>query len=142
MDGRSDKRGDRYQSGQVVTSFIPTTEADVVRSMPLIRKAGLYFSPSTQLYLVQDDEKPVGACGIVWFATSCKFKNQYVQPVYRGKGYFRAIMDFSIQEALNRGIHVVDATCTLMSVNEYIKRGAVIVHRYKTAGLVRVRLQI
>lgn len=115
-------------------------------------KEKIYFSNHTEYYGIYDDEclgclqcmpncnrveqKLIGITGIVFSKNKAKFKNHYILPEYRGKGYFKKALDWSIELVRNKGIHIVEANCTDMSINEYLKRGAKIVKEYNVCKQV------
>lgn len=97
----------------------------------------LCFSNDTEYYGIFNFENVLlGFTGIVFYKNKAKFKNHYVLPDYRGNGYFKELLDFSIDEVRKRGIKKVSANCTDMSINEYLKRGAKIVKEYKVCKQV------
>ena len=96
------------------------------------KKSNLVFSNSTQYFACFDNNNLVGLCGIVWYKDCVKFKNDYVIPKYRGKGYFKAMMDYRINLILQKNIRKIKACCTDMSLKEYMKRGGIIQKQYKT----------
>ena len=97
------------------------------------------ISPTTKLYAVNDDAVIVGMFGVIWYRDSCKFKNGFIMAAYRGRGYYRQVLAHRIAMARRRGLSRINATCTDMSVNLYMKFGAVILREF-TVGAKRVHL--
>lgn len=110
-------------------------------------KEHLCFSNHTEYYGIYDndcigclqcmpncnrgEEKLIGITGIVFLKDKAKLKNHYILPEYRGRGYFKKALDWSIEMVKTKGIHIIEANCTDMSINEYLKRGAKIIKEYK-----------
>ena len=102
---------------------------------------GLVFNQNTETYGVYVDRVLVGYTGFMSYGNKIIFKNHYVLPEYRRKGYFRRILDLSIAYAKVKGYTRIEATCTPMSISEYKKRGAVTLEKYKN-GCEKVALGI
>ena len=100
----------------------------------------IVFSNHTNYYGLFDDNKLVAITGIVFYKNSVKFKNHYVPMENRGKGYFKILLDFSIKVAIKNNAKKIMATCTDKSINEYLKRGAIIVRKYKNCSTVIINL--
>ena len=106
----------------------------------LARKEGLYFSGGTELYLANIGEEIVGMCGINWYRDHCKFKNDWVKPECRRRGYWNQMMNLRIQMAMNRNCRFIDATCTKIALPGWLKRGAVIIKKFQTYTKVKLSL--
>jgi superfamily II DNA or RNA helicase len=63
------------------------------------------------------------------------FKNAFIFQGFRGSGLFKKLIDFRIEATKDKKI--IEATCTKMSLNEYLKRGFKIVQEYKLYTKVR-----
>lgn len=92
------------------------------------KREGLVFNPNTKLYLLIDGATLVGFTGIQKIGKKYVFKNHYVLPKYRGRGYFKQMLDFSLNKTKG---YLIEATCTNMSIREYIKRGFRAIRQYK-----------
>ena len=103
---------------------------------------GKSITKTTELFLLSDGNIPVGLCGIMWHRTTCRFKNDYVAREYRSCGYYKSMMDFRMDLARKRGMKKIDAICTPMSINEYVKRGAVYVRYYAGWNLTHVKIDL
>jgi len=115
----------------------PCTPDDIAGLMPLAKKEGLYFSSSTQLYSAWVDSVLVGFCGIVWYKRHCKFKSDFVLPVYRRKGYYSEMMKIKFDMAKN--MDYITATCTKSSLPIWLKLGAKITKQYSDVTTVRLQ---
>lgn len=105
------------------------------------KKEGLIFNNSTRYYQVFAGGKLVGMTGMSWKGKTVYLKNHFILPEYRRQGFFKGIMDLSIQIAKENGFTKIEATCTPLSIGEYMKRGAVIVKEFKN-GCTQVRINL
>jgi hypothetical protein len=98
------------------------------------QEADLTFCKQTHLYGVWDEENLVGFFGILGYSNKNIVKNIYIPPGERGKGYFKAMMDWCmVYEPHKRK----EASCTPMSIREFIARGFVVGRKYKN-GITKV----
>ena len=72
-----------------------------------------------------------GFTGIIIYKNKAIFKNHFIFKEYRGKGYFKQLFDFSIKLTKELGIKKVEATCTDMSINHYLKNGFKVIKEFK-----------
>lgn len=100
-------------------------------------KCGLVFCKNTILYGLYSDNELLAFTGILLYKNKAIFKNHYVPKINRGKGYFKILLNFSIDICKKLNIKIVEATCTKMSINEYYKRGFVGIKEYKHFTKVR-----
>lgn len=98
-------------------------------------KCGLCFCKSTTLFGLFIDNELVAYTGIIFQKNKAIFKNHYVPDQYRGKGYFKKLLDFSLEVTKDKKI--IEATCTKMSLNQYIKSGFKVIKQYKLYTKVR-----
>jgi predicted acetyltransferase len=101
------------------------------------KKSGLVFNKSTNFYGLYIDNRLCGFTGLVISSNKAIFKNHYVMPNERGNGYFKMMLSFSIDIVKSMGIKTIEATCTPMSVKEYLNRGFKVVKQYKVYTKVR-----
>lgn len=94
-------------------------------------KSGLIFCNKTILYGLYIDNEIVAFTGIIFYKNKAIFKNHYVLMENRGRGYFKTLLEYSINLCLQLEIKIIEATCTKMSINEYLKRGFQITKQYK-----------
>lgn len=99
------------------------------------KKSGLVFCQNSQLFLVKRANIIVGFCGYIKYKNHIKIKNIYVLPEYRMQGIYREMLTWLINKAGK--CHIV-ATCTSSSLPEFIKRGAVVTHKYKNYTSVKL----
>lgn len=116
------------------------TMVEIASLLPEARRAGLVFSPSTELYAALENGELIGMCGVVWYQRHCKLKNDYVIPSQRRKGYLDEMLDFRFNLARQRGLGYAEGTCTPLALGTWLKRGAVIVKRYSIHTKVRLIL--
>lgn len=107
--------------------------------IPLTKKEGMAgFSDKAVYYGAFVGEVLVGFTSIQYYSNKAKFNNHYIFKSHRGKGYFKRLLDFSIQEAKSVGCNTIVAACTQMSLAEYIKRGATIEKVYKICTNIKM----
>lgn len=107
---------------RTIAGYIPLTKAEGM--------AG--YSDKAKYYgLFSDMGVLIGFTSIQFYSTKAKFNNHYIFKPFRRKGMFKQLMDFSIEVCKQRGIKEIVATCTAMSLPEYLKRGATITKQYK-----------
>lgn len=93
---------------------------------------GLYIKP-----LGCSEKQLVGFSGILKYKNKVVFKNSFVFQKYRGKGYFKQLFDFSLKITKQLGIKIVEATCTYMIIEYYLKNGFSVIKKYKHFTKVR-----
>ena len=96
--------------------------SDILKYKKEVEKCGLVFCKSTQYFGIFDNSEMVGFMGIILYKNKIVHKNIYIFPMFRGKGYFKFCLDWCIQYAEKLNIFVIEATCTKMSIKEYLKR--------------------
>lgn len=98
-------------------------------------KSGLHFCKSTKIYGIFIDNELAGYAGLILKKDKAIFKNAFIFKGFRGSGLFKKLIDFRIEATKDKKI--IEATCTKMSLNEYLKRGFKIVQEYKLYTKVR-----
>jgi N-acetylglutamate synthase-like GNAT family acetyltransferase len=101
------------------------------------KKSGLIFCNSTSLYGLYIENELVAFTGIIITKNKAIFKNHFVPKKYRGKGYFKILFQFSINLVKKLHIKTIEATCTKMSIHEYLKFGFKPIKQYKLYTKVR-----
>lgn len=97
----------------------------------------LTFCKSTELHGLYDGETMVGFTGILKYRNKAIFKNHWVIPECRGKGYFK----FMVQESIKLcGKTIIEATCTPKAIRYYLSLGFKPLTYYKN-GCVKVRYE-
>jgi predicted acetyltransferase len=109
--------------------------ADIKEYIKEAQNYGLLFSNKTNLYALYIENKIVGFTGIIFYKEKAIFKNHYILKEHRGNGYFKQLLDFSLKKTKDKKI--IEATCTSMSINEYLKRGFKIIQTYRLYKKVR-----
>lgn len=100
------------------------------------KKEQLTFCNNTQYFAIFEGDIMVGFTGILKYANKTIFKNHYVLPEHRGKGYFKTMLRYCLDNY--KGL--IEATCTKMSINQYISLGFEPIKQFKN-GCVKVRLE-
>lgn len=116
------------------------TKADIEPYLAETEKLGLSFCNATEYYGRFDNNKLVAFTGILWYSKKAVFKNHYVLPDYRHHGYFKDLFRYSMIAVRERGIKIVEANCSAMSLPLYIKMGAKITKQYKDWTQVQLKL--
>ena len=101
-------------------------------------KRDLAFSSSTTYFGLYLNEVLVGVTGIVFMKSKVIFKNHYIPAELRGRGYFKTLLSWSMNYVLvAQDYKVIEATCTKMSIREYLKKGFTPIKHYKNYIKVR-----
>lgn len=100
-------------------------------------KCGLIFCKKTVYYGLYIENKLMAFTGILIFKNKAIFKNHFVPEINRGKGYFKTLLNFSLDIVRHINIKIVEATCTKMSIKAYLDKGFKIVKEYKHYTKVR-----
>lgn len=128
-DGKSDTRNESIKQSKAMKLLVIT--ADEIKAIKKdCEKEGLIFNNTTEYHKVMAGGQWVGITGFMWYANKAVFKNHFIFPKYRGQGFFKEVLDLSIDYARRKNLHLVEAICTPMSIKEYKKRGAVVVKEY------------
>jgi hypothetical protein len=98
------------------------------------------YSSNAEYYGGFIDNKLIGFTSIQYYGKKAKFNNHYIFKEYRGNGYFKEFLDFSIWKAKVNGCTEVIAACTKMSIKEYLKRGAIIEREYKICTNIKLTI--
>jgi N-acetylglutamate synthase-like GNAT family acetyltransferase len=111
--------------------------SEIDKYLPYAKKNGLIFCNKTTLYGLYVNNEIVAFTGIIFYKNKAIFKNHYVPIKNRGNGYFKTLLEYSINLCSEMKINVIEATCTKMSIKEYLKRGFQITKQYKLYTKVR-----
>ncbi len=103
----------------------------------LARRCGLTFCKSTDMYGAFVGPRMQGFTGLLFYRQKVIFKNHFVLPEFRWQGIFQQMLTWSIDRAVERGIEVGEACCTAASLPEYLRRGFVVMQRFKSCTKVR-----
>lgn len=103
-------------------------------------KLGLSYCNATTYYGKFVDCNLVAFTGILWYSKKAVFKNHYVIPEYRHHGYFKELFRYSMIAVRERGIKLIEANCSSMSLPLYIRMGAKITKQYKDWTQVQLKL--
>lgn len=110
-------------------------ELSIIFDMSEARKEGLIFSNTTKLFLCTIKNEKIGFFGIIWHKKKATIKNIYIAHEYRKKGHFKSM--FLWFDSLCYGFDI-EATCTSMSINGFLKNGFQVVQVYRN-GCKKVR---
>jgi len=89
------------------------------------------WSKNAEYYFVLYNEVIAGVTSLQYWSTKIKFNNHYVYKEYRGKGLFKFMFEFSMKNARFSRCKYIEATCTSMSIDHYLKNGFQIVKEFK-----------
>ena len=116
------------------------TDKDIQPYLAETEKLGLSFCNSTEYYGKFEDGVLVAFSGILWYSKKAVFKNAYVLPDHRHNGYFKELFRYRIIAVRERGIKLIEANCSTMSLPLYIKMGAKITKQFKDWTQVQLKL--
>jgi hypothetical protein len=94
-------------------------------------KSGLVFCESAVLYGYFLNNELVAFSGMILYKNKAVFKNSFVPEIHRGNGYFKKLFNYRMGIVKSLGIKKVEATCTDMSINHYIKNNFKVVKVFK-----------
>jgi len=115
---------------ELIKSYIPQTKREGL--------AG--YSNKANYYGAFIDNKLIGFCSIQYYNKTAKFNNLYIFKEHRRNGYFRELLDFRIKEAKANNCTNIIASCTKMSLPEYLNRGAIITREYKICTNIKLAI--
>ncbi|MFZ4705589.1 MAG: GNAT family N-acetyltransferase [Bacteroidales bacterium] len=95
-------------------------------------KSGLCFSGSTIYFALIEAEQMRGFIGVVLYSNKAVVKNIFVPKEFRGHGYFKIMLTYILEFIKLKNISRVEATCTEMSLREFLTRGFNVIRKYKT----------
>jgi GNAT superfamily N-acetyltransferase len=116
------------------------TDAEVQPFLEPAKKLGLSFCNATQYYGYYDNGKLVAITGVLWYAKKAVFKNSYVLEEYRRKGIYQQLFRYRMVAVRERGIKLVEANCSDMSLPMHLKMGAKVTKQYKDWTQVQLKL--
>lgn len=117
------------------------TLSDLQPFMAEAKRANLTFAQDTQYYGYYIGDLLAGFTGVRWLSDKAIFKNAYVSPAYRRKGIYKTMFDYRAQLAKYKGLKIIEASCTPMSLPLYLAAGATVIKQYKN-GVTKVRLSL
>lgn len=121
--------------------LVEITEENISKYKPEMKAAGLVFAKSTTLYKIMVDNQMVGFTGMIWYAKKMRHKNSFVFEEFRRRGYYARAKIIVEEMAKNRGIKLLEATVTEMSMPWFLKNGYKITKKYEKFATVTKRLQ-
>ena len=89
------------------------------------KREGLLFVDDTQYAALYEGSNPRGYCGLKFRKGSVVFRNLWVSPDCRGRGYGEALIAYQKEWATQAGYTKAIAYCTALSINLYRKQGGV-----------------
>jgi GNAT superfamily N-acetyltransferase len=116
--------------------IVRVDESEVLRFRKQAVKEGLSFVDNTEYALLRVDGKDAGFCGIRWFPTRAVFRNLYVLPEYRGKGYGSDLIRYQIARAREMGRSSATAYTNWNSQSLYLAAGGVLSPNERYYGMV------
>jgi len=109
---------------------------DLKQLEPLAKKEGLIFCKNTKYIGYFKENELVGFSGYLEYKNKTVFKNHFVLPEYRRQGIFSEMFTYLFDKTKVP----IEATCTKMSINHYLKKGFRIFNSYKN-GCKKVRYE-
>jgi len=91
----------------------------------------LAYCNKTTYWGIYQNNVLIGFAGLLIYKNKAIDKNIFIFPKYRGNGYFKYWLNWRKQYIKKLGINKIEATCTEMSLPEYLKRGAKIIKEYR-----------
>ena len=97
---------------------------------------------TTTFFILRNaDRDTLGFCGIQFYSHKAIFKSDYVVPEYRKNGLWHVMYDYREWVVRSRpAIKHIEATCTEMSRDLYLRRGAQVIQQLKSLTKVRKSL--
>ncbi|MGB3988764.1 MAG: hypothetical protein WBK67_03695 [Minisyncoccales bacterium] len=92
-------------------------------------RSGLCFAKNTIYFANFKGNILVGFIGALAYKNKIIIKNIYVLKGHREKGHFKEMLDFVTSSYPE--CRVFEATCTAMSLTEFLRRGFKVLRRYK-----------
>jgi len=92
-------------------------------------RSGLCFAKNTLYFENFKEDTLMGFIGVLTYQNKITIKNIYVIDEYRGKGHFKGMLDFILSNYPK--CRTFEATCTAMSIREFLRRGFKVSRIYK-----------
>lgn len=105
----------------------PIPFSDIKQYQKLAERSGLCFSERTKYFANFHDDNLVGFFGILFYTNKLVIKNIFIFEKHRKKGYFKEMLDFILASYQEKKI---EATCTDMSLQEFLKKGFLPIKKY------------
>ena len=115
-------------------------DSEVQPFLDQAKKAGLSFCNSTEYYGYYHGTTLVAITGVIWYSKKAVFKNSYVLDDYRRKGIYQQLFRYRMIAARERGVKLIEATCTVMSIGLWLKMGAKITQQYSTYTKLQLKI--
>jgi len=107
--------------------ILPISYDEIIQYKKLAEQSGLCFAKNTIYFANYNNGNLVGFFGIIQFKNKIIIKNIFIFETYRGNGYFKEMLDFAVSQSHGKKI---EATCTEMSIKEFVRRGFKLVKKY------------
>lgn len=114
-----------------------TIKYDLINNYPDLllaaKKEGVLFTKNTLMFIVEEEAKIIGCCGVLISGTTAKFKALFVYQQYRKKGVGSACIEYRKEfiKAHYKGIKKFKANCTEHSYRLFLKQGFQITREFK-----------
>jgi len=116
---------------QISIKQITHEQAVSIFQKPAAREDMAGWSEKAIYYAVIVNGVYAGVSSIQYWSTKVKFNNHYVFPEYRGNGLFKMMFDYIMLEAKKSKGKYIEATCTSMSIDYYVKNGFEVIKEFK-----------
>jgi len=104
------------------------------------KKHNLIFHENTNYIGFYDKKKLVAISGYEVLKSKSLLRSTYVLPEYRGQGIYDKLVKHRVSFLLNKGVKVIEMTCTKMSIDYHLKRGATITKQFKNYTKIQYKL--
>jgi len=107
----------------------PISFLDLKPFLDQAKKEMLTFCDNVEYFGYYNEDKIVAFCGIRYVGSKKAIvKNYFVVKEHRGKGYFKILFEYSLSFTQGK---TIEATCTPMSINLFLKKGFKVIKEYK-----------
>lgn len=123
-------------------SIKPITLDSISQYIPQTKREGMAgYSEKAEYYGAFINGELAGFRSIQYYGNKkAKFNNMYVFRDFRGRGIFKAMFQFALEKAKEKGCETIVASCTSMSLNYYRKQGAVVTKYHKICTDVMIKI--
>ena len=104
------------------------------------RKCNLIFHKNTNYLGLYDNSNLIAISGYVILKSKAVLRSSFVLPEHRGRGLYNNMVNYRINILKEKQIKIVEMTCTNMSINYHLKRGASIIKKYKKYTKIQYKL--
>lgn len=104
------------------------------------KKNNLIFHENTNYIGFYDKKELVAISGYDVLKSKSVLRSTYVLPSHRSKGIYDSLVKYRIDLLKSKGVKIIEMTCTKMSINYHLKRGAIITKQFKNYTKIQYQL--